>query len=269
MVVRNSEWIDREYGREKWPAILARIDAELAAGERNLARIVNCVRRWETAACGEQLQSVVVAGRALQLPRSFALHGGSGLVLERLVALAEGADAVIELGSGWGYHLLQLWLQGGPRKARYFALEYTAAGRECTQRLAGLDASLALTVLPFDYYDVDLAPLGRFAGRVVVFSCFSIDQIPQLPAGLYAALRRLATRVDGIHFEPAGWQMQGEQGVGSSRAYAERHDYNRNLWPLLQQCAAEGLLRIEASSPNLFGQNPDNSASMIRWSMGP
>jgi hypothetical protein len=268
VVVRNSEWIDREYGREKWPAILARIDADLGAGERDLARIVNRVRRFEIASAEQRLQSVVVAGECLQLPRSFALHGGSGLLLEQLVALADGADAVIELGSGWGYHLLQLWLQGGPRTARYFALEYTAAGRECTRRLAGLEPELALEVLPFDYYAVDLSALGRFTGRVCVFSCFSIDQIPELPAALFSALRTLAPRVDGIHFEPAGWQIAGEACVGSSRAYAERHDYNRNLWPLLQQCAAAGLLRIEASCASLFGQNPDNSAALIRWSMG-
>src|SRR5208283_5065732 len=109
------------------------------------------------------------------------------LLLEQLLALAAGADAVIELGSGWGYNLLQLWLQGGPRAARYFALEYTVAGRECTQRLAGLERELDLKVLPFDYYDVDLSALGRFPGRVCVFSCFSIDQIPELRAGLFTA----------------------------------------------------------------------------------
>jgi hypothetical protein len=268
VVVRNPDWIDREYGREKWPAILAQIDAQLSSGETDLARVVNRVKRLESAISDDRLQSFVVAGRSLQLPRSFALHGGIGLILEKLIALAGDAEAVIELGSGWGYHLLQLWLNGGPRRARYFALEYTAAGRECTRRLAGIEPNLDLTVVPFDYYDVNLDPLGRFAGRVVVFSCFSIDQIPQLPPAIYPALRKLGARVDGIHFEPAGWQMEGDNCIGSSRAYADKHDYNRNLWPLLKQFEAQGLLRIEASFPNLFGQNPDNSAAMIRWSMG-
>jgi hypothetical protein len=266
-VVRSAEWIDREYGREKWPAVLSRIDAELAAGETDLARVLSAVKRWESALTDDRDLSVVVAGCALRLPRSFALHGGLGLILEKLVALAAGAEAIIELGSGWGFNLFHLWLNGGPRAARYFALEYTEAGRQCTQRLAGLQRNLDITVMPFDYYSVNLDPLGRFSGRVFVFSCFSIDQIPQLPPEIFLALRTLANRVDGIHFEPAGWQMEGGC-LGSSQAYADKHDYNRNLWPLLKKLQDDGLLRIEACCPNLFGQNAENSAAMLSWSMG-
>jgi hypothetical protein len=267
-VVRNAQWIDREYDREKWPAILTQIDAELAAGETDLARVINRVKRWEWGLGEESEQRVVVAGRAAHLPRSFALHGGLGLIGEKLVALAEGAEAIIELGSGWGFNLLHLWLNGGPRDARYFALEYTDTGRRCTERLAGLQPNLAITALPFDYYAVDLEQIGRFSGRVLVFSCFSIDQIPELPPAIFYALRKLADRVDGIHFEPAGWQMAGERCVGSSLDYAEQHDYNRNLWPLLNRLQDDGLLRIAARTPEFFGQNPDNSASMLGWSMG-
>src|SRR5208282_1710222 len=196
-IARNAEWIDREYGREKWPAILARIDAELAAGETDLARILNRVKRWEIGLADDRELAFIVAGRALQLPRPFALHGGLGLICERLIALAEGAEAIIELGSGWGFNLFHLWLSGGPRVARYFALEYTEAGRQCTERLASVQRNLAITAVPFDYYAVDLDQLGRFSGRVFVFSCFSIDQIPQLPSAIYLALRKLADRIDG------------------------------------------------------------------------
>jgi hypothetical protein len=263
-VVRSAEWIDREYGREKWPAILSRIDAELAAGETQLARVLSAVKRWETSSGEDRDLSVVVAGRALHLPRSFALHGGLGLILEKLVARAAPADVIIELGSGWGFNLFHLWLNGGPRKA----LEYTLAGRQCTERLAALQRDLDIATMAFDYYAVNLDPLGRLAGRVFVFSCFSIDQIPQLPASIFHALRKLANRVDGIHFEPAGWQMEGEGCLGSSRQYAEKHDYNRNLWPLLNQLQGDGVLRLEACHANLFGQNSDNSAAMLCWSMG-
>jgi hypothetical protein len=267
-VVRSTEWIDREYGRQKWPAILARIDAELAAGETDLARVLSAVKRWEIASAEDRDLSVVVAGRPMSLPRSFALHGGLGLILEKLLAHAASADVVIELGSGWGFNLFHLWLNGGPRTARYFALEYTQAGRQCTERLAGLQRGLDITAIPFDYYAVDLDPLGRFSGRVFVFSCFSIDQIPQLPAAIFLALRKLSNRVDGIHFEPAGWQMEGDCCVGSSQGYAEKHDYNRNLWPLLKELQGEGLLRIAACHANLFGQNSENCAAMLTWSMG-
>jgi len=267
-LVRNAAWIDREYGTEKWPAVLSRIESEVSAGETELARVISRVKRWEADTADPQPRSVVVDGRSMKLPRCFALHGGTGSMTENLIALADGADAVIELGSGWGFNLFHLWLNGGPRTARYFALEYTEAGRRCTERLAVLAPTLDIVAQPFDYHAVDLGGLGSIEGRVLVFSCFSIDQIPQLPAAVYRALAAVADRIQGIHFEPAGWQM-AEACVGSSAEYAGRHDYNRNLWPLLNQLQAEGVLRIGEVIPEFFGQNPENSASMICWSMGP
>jgi hypothetical protein len=266
-VVRDAEWVGREYGREKWPAILARIDLELAAGESHIARVVNRVKRWQLATPEDATLEVVVAGRAMRLPGPFALHGGMGLMLEKLLVLAEGADAIIELGSGWGFNLFHLWLNGGPRMARYFACEYTEAGRLCTERLAAIAPTFAIEALPFDYHQPDLRRVGRFAGRVLVFSCHSIEQIPQLSANLFAELRQVARRVDGVHLEPIGWQMAGERGVGSSQEYAQKHDYNRNLWPLLNQLQASGLLRLGECRPEYFGQNSGNSGSMLCWSM--
>jgi hypothetical protein len=267
-VSRDAAWIEREYGSEKWPAILDRIEAELAAGETDLARIVNKVKDWELGRGGKADRRVVVMGRPLDLPYALGFRAGANLIFEKLAEHLQGAEAIIELGSGWGYNLFHLWLTGAPRTARYFALEYTQAGRRCSERLAGLGAGPDLTTLPFDYYHVDLSALGRFSGRVAVFSLFSIDQIPTLPPDIFPALAALAPQVDCLHFEPAGWQMTDDECVGSSRAYAERHDYNRNLWPLLQQLDREGLLRIEESFPNFFGQNPKNSAALIRWSSG-
>lgn len=186
----------------------------------------------------------------------------------KLVDAAQGAEAIIELGSGWGFNLFNLWLNGAPRAARYFALEYTEAGRLCTERLASLRGDIDIRALPFDYYAVDVSRIGYFSGRILVFTCFSVDQIPQLSPAIYSSLRGLARRIDGIHFEPAGWQMEGERCVGSSRSYAELHDYNRNLWPLLNRLQADGLLRLGDCCPEFFGQNAANSASMLCWSMG-
>jgi hypothetical protein len=40
------------------------------------------------------------------------------------------------------------------------------------------------------------------------------------------------------------------------------------LWPLLQGLDRDGVLRIEESFPNFYGQNPENSAALIRWRSG-
>ena len=65
-VTRNREWVAREYGREKWPAILSRIDAELGAGETDLSRVVNRVKRWETGSAEGGEEQFVVADRLLE-----------------------------------------------------------------------------------------------------------------------------------------------------------------------------------------------------------
>jgi hypothetical protein len=128
-VQRDQRWVEREYGQEKWPALLAPIEAELAAGESDLGRVVNRVRRFE-------------------------LRGGA------------------------------------ERWAVFYALEYTASGRACTRRLATLQPLLDVRVLPFDFTNVDLTPLGTFAGRIVVFTSQAIEQIPQLSRGFFDALAR-------------------------------------------------------------------------------
>jgi hypothetical protein len=268
-VNRDSAWIDREFGREKWPAIAARIDVELAAGERDLARVVHRVKRWEWQTDRMVRTPVTVDGVCYELPWAFSLHGGLGMQIERLIEAADGADAIVELGSGWGYHLFELWLHGAPRGAVYRALEFTAAGRDCTTKLAALEPHMPLLALPFDYYHADYAALGTFPKKVLVYSVFSIDQIPYLPRAVFETLRGIAPQVIGMHFEPAGWQMGDVRGArsGSSQRYADRHDYNRNLWPLLRELERDGVVEIGETQPELFGMNAENGASMISWSM--
>ncbi len=267
-ISRTTAWIDREFGREKWPAISARIDGEIAAGETDLARVVSRVKRWELHTERTSPAPITVDGVRLEVPWAFGVHGGLAMQIEMLIDAARGADAIVELGSGWGYNLFQMWLAGGERRAKYYALEFTQTGRDATAALARLEPRLDLAVLPFDYYAVDLDAIGTFPGRVFAFSIFSVDQIPQLSRDVFDALRRLAPQVDGMHFEPAGWQMPERRGArgGSSAQYAERHDYNRNLWPLIAGLERDGLLHVDETRPELFGLNADNSATLIRWS---
>ena len=56
--------------------------------------------------------------------------------------------------------------------------------------------------------------------------------------------------------------------AGTSRAYAEHHDYNRDLLEVLRAEEAAGGLRIEAIEPDVLGLNPDNATTLVRWSAG-
>lgn len=270
---RDQDRVQQEYGVEKWPAV-ARLIGEHAAGEppsgSALARVHHRVTRAH-AAPGDPLarHDTMLTGRRQTVPVSLAVGGAERLAVDLVVdACSERTDLVIELGSGWGRHVLGAWLAGGPRDALYIGAELTAAGREASEQLAGLDADLRFVSHAFDYHDPSsLRGLGAFE-EAVVFSVHSVEQIPRLHPRIPAAIAGLATSVRCLHFEPVSWQASAAPSAGTSRAYAEQNDYNRDLLEVLRAEEAAGGLRIEAIEPDLVGLNPDNATTLVRWSAG-
>jgi hypothetical protein len=264
---RTREAVEREYGEEKWPEIdrLVRSERE-AEPDGGLARVLGRVARsqWRNTR-PLATQRVVLDGEIARAPLSGA-YGAAQVTLLDLVSEAcrDETSLIIELGSGWGWHLLTLWAQGGPRGATYVGAEFTAAGRRAAERLAALDPRLQFRSLPFDYHDPFLDGLGSY-DHAVVFTVHSIEQIPFVKPTLFDAIRGVASRVTCLHFEPVGWQLDGYGGCGSSAAYAERQDYNRNLVEVLRVEERERRLTIDAIAPDLFGININNSTTVLRW----
>jgi hypothetical protein len=268
-VQRDRAWIDREYGRDKWPAVLERIDSLVAAGETSLARVAALVNQWEHGGGGADSTATTVLGQATPLPTALAYPGFYALVRQLLLTRCAEIqpDLVVEIGAGWGRNMVDLWTGGGPRDARYAALEYTEAGRICVQRLAALEPAMRLETGPFDYFAPSLD--GFVPGkRTLVCTIFSADQIPTVPEAAFETLLAAGDDVWGLHLEPFGWQWRDENGgstVGSSAAYAARHDYNRNFWPMMGSLQARGLIKVETVVPELYGANPENAASLLMW----
>ena len=50
-----------------------------------------------------------------------------------------------------------------------------------------------------------------------------------------------------------------------AEVYALRHDYNRNLWQVIEVLAREGSIAICAAEPDLFGLQPDYPLSLVHW----
>jgi hypothetical protein len=269
-VSRDAAWIEREFGREKWPSVLARIRSLLDAGETSLARMLAAAGREEHGESAFDAMDVVLAGKRVAVPAVQAYSGFYTLVRNVLLEQCEALhpDLIVELGAGWGRNLVDLWLGGGPREARYAALELTASGREAARLLGGVEAGLRLEVHPFDYYAPEKTIIAP-GERVLAFTVFSIDQIPALPAAAVEWMLRLGRDVAGVNFEPFGWQCRDELGcadlTGSSAAYAWRHDYNRDFWPVMLGLADKGSLQIARVRPELYGANPDNAASLLQW----
>jgi hypothetical protein len=266
-VSRDAAKFDREYNQEKWPAV-DRAVQELVEREPDprLDRVLHGVARtqWFGAASLEDREHVF-GGQVATVPTAVAFGGQSALVREQVLdACTDQTDLVLELGAGWGWHLLSAWIGGGPADATYVAAEYTEAGRRAATRLAALDPGLRFQAIPFDYYRPAFPEVDR-ARHAVVFSQHSIEQIPTLVPELFDAIRGLADSVTVLHFEPVGWQADQDGRSGSSSDYADHHDYNRNLVASLREQDAKGSLELEWIRPEVVGVNPSNSTTVARW----
>ncbi len=269
-LTRDAAWVSREYGTEKWPDILHKIGELSDRGERMLSRVVNLLKRYEREQPGLAPCDSVVGGKRLDLPSAYAWEGTYSMIADAVVnACTEETDAIIELGSGWGRNLLEVWLRGAPREAKYYACEFTQAGRECSRALANLAQDLDLTALSFDWYKPDFAAVARPLRHAVVFSASSIEQIPALPPAAYRSLFDLAPRLDVLHFEPVGWQMGDakiEPEVRRRQAeYAETHDYNRNFWAMIEELVASRTIEMIKVDADLVGINPAHPMSLVWW----
>jgi hypothetical protein len=265
-VVRDAAWVTREYGEEKWARMLAEARRLLLDGEDSLARAVAGLNAFQRGEPGIESKEIVLLGGRVQVPAALAYDGLYATVARRLQRLGGDADVVLELGCGWGRSLFELWLGGGPRRARYCAGEFTAAGRECAALLAGLEPALSLEVFAFDFHQ-PAYPAAARGRKLLVYTLHAIEQAPILRAEAVDGLLALAEEVVGFHLEPVGWQLRpaGSAEAAAGEAYARRHDYNRNLVELLREFEAAGRISIERALPDFAGVNPNNPGALIEW----
>ena len=269
-MARTRQWVAREYGNEKWPAVERLVERacieEGSAPQMSRVLALVCRQEWYQGEAASVNQEAIVDGRYVQPPRSVTFGGFQHYVTEAtLEACQPEPDLVLELGSGWGRNLVTLWLAGGPREASYVGAEYTDAGRRAAARLASLEPALRFESMPFDYHSPDLSGLARVR-RAVVITVHSVEQVPHVGQELIEAVRRLGDEVECLHFEPVGWQRGDADRAGSSREHAEAHDYNRNLLSLLQACERCGEIEIVGVDTEVIGAGtPLNATSLIRW----
>jgi hypothetical protein len=266
-VRRDREWVDREYGTEKWPAIETLIDQLMATepSPPRLERVLSLLARHELLPDGPMAaRRVMVGGESQTLPAAIAVGAYRMLITESVVdACAADTDLVVELGAGWGRNLLSVWLAGGPSQALYVAAEYTEAGLRAAQTLAELEPSLHFLALPFDFHEPDLSALAA-NGRAVVFTVYGVEQIPRLRPDFVDSVLRLADDTTVLHFEPVGWQLPGPSPE-ATRIYAEQNDYNRNLVGILEEADRQGKIRLEQTMVDVIGLNADHPISLLVW----
>jgi hypothetical protein len=253
-----------------WAPVLAATERILKV-EHSLARVIG---RLSLGDAPERLpyepMKFISSGTVIDI----SAQGYSGIygdILLRTVMqmCRNGADNVVELGSGWGNYLFQTWLHGGPRDARYYACEYSENGRACTARIATVADETKIAPIFFDYHHPDYSAIEP-GKKTVVYTSHSIEQIQTLKADVILGLLDLGEEVEGLHLEPVGWQVrhQRRQRLPEFSARHEgrcrKYQYNENLWSLLRSLPAAGKIRITDCVPDIIGMEY-NPSTLIRW----
>jgi hypothetical protein len=130
---------------------------------------------------------------------------------------------------------------------------------------ARLDRRAPVKPVFFDHH-VPALPFLKKARRVLIFSCHSIEQIAQLPERYFDILAESAPEIVGVHFEPFGFQMGGNDSVTNEHhAFIREKKYNVDLLARLREAETRGMLAVRRLMANAFAPQPENPTSVAVW----
>jgi hypothetical protein len=265
-VVRDASWVEREYGRDKWPVVLKEIQRSIVAGECSLIRLISDLVRQEWNEPDLRIVTAIAGGERVRLSSALAWYGFYALVSETVIAACRNdTQAIVDLGCGWGRSLFDVWLRGGPRSAAYYGMEFTQAGRDCVTALAALEPAMLVRTARFDYRNPDFSPLPKPLKHAVVYTIASTDQVSFLEKNAYRRIFDIAEAIDCLHFEHIGWQMEPGPRTAANRDYALSNDYNQNLWQLVTELKNNGEIELVEARPDLFGPEAHYPLSIVHW----
>jgi hypothetical protein len=251
--VKTPEEIDREFGREKWGALLERFrqnpDAKLAD-----------VDEW---AAGDAGQSLTTVGEHLVLMTAEESHSAYIAYIADAVEKRLPASAIVELGCGYGSVINALAKRPEFQGMDFQAADFTKTGPE----LAGLIAEnegVQLRTGHCDFTSGELTELDIPPGAIV-YTAYAAQYVEELGPHFVEGLIALEPRAV-VHIEPVYEHATGSTLLGLlRRRYIEANGYNRNLSTVLHDHEARGSLEILEETAPAFGPNPLLAASVIAW----
>jgi hypothetical protein len=254
-----------------WGHVLTVAKARIDAGENSLSRVLRQVEAEWRSTSGLKPVGGAALGNAIEMPMAALIGARQALWRQVLIdACRPDTSLIVEIGSGWGQNLLDLYLGGGPRRATYFALEPSQSGRTCFSLLASLEPALTARSAAYDYSQPCYEDVPRGHAHALIFTSHSIEPEPELNREVLTELFPLASELTVVHFEPVGWQIRAERGleaarVGATKEYSEAKKYNRNLWELLVDLEKLGRIDLLTADPDIFCHKRFNVSSLIIW----
>ncbi|MEW5726365.1 MAG: hypothetical protein AB1918_00925 [Pseudomonadota bacterium] len=179
-----------------------------------------------------------------------------------------GYDAIVELGSGFGQKLFQLYLAGGPGNIPYFGAELWEEGRRGAERLAALEPALDFRSVAFDFNAPDLSFLAGFR-KVLLFTNAALCNVTTLPGDLMERLSAAAPQVMGYHFEFVGHQIRRDvPALAWFYRMADERKYNTNFVQLFLDAHRGNRIRAHFLAPDVYDVSSGHPVTVAIWSGG-
>lgn len=177
----------------------------------------------------------------------------------------EEFDCIVELGSGLGRNLFEIYYNGGPAKTKYYACEISSSGRRLTETLAALAPELNIVTCTFDHRRPDFSFLEE-RGKVLFFTCHSIEQVDRIPANYFDLLADAADRVTCIHFEPFGFQISTTDEISKAQErYVRENNWNTNFLEVLNASGKTGKIKVAFMARDIFASDGNTPTSVALW----
>lgn len=251
---KTPEEIEREFGREKWGALLERFRATPSAG-------LDEVDRWAAGTVAPLLASV---GEHLVLMSQEEAHSSYLAYVADALAPYLPGPALVELGCGYGSVILGLARRPEFNGLALFAADYTLTGPELAAAIAGRE-QVPLTAGRCDLTADPVTGLSIPEGAVI-FTAYAAQYVEPLADAFVAGISALRPKAV-VHIEPVYEHCDPGTLLGLLRQrYIEANGYNRNLVTILQDHESRGAIEILEERPPAFGPNPLLAASVIAWS---
>lgn len=251
---KTPEEIEREFGKEKWGALLERFRTGPRAG-------LDEVDRW---AAGSVAATLTTVGDHLVLMTPEESHTAYIAYIANALEPHLPGSALVELGCGYGSVILGLGLKPEYAGLALFAADYTLTGPELAAAIAGREG-LELTAGRCDLTKCPTTALDIPEGAVI-FTAYAAQYVEPITDAFIEGISALRPKAV-VHIEPVYEHCDDSTLLGLLRQrYIQANGYNRNLVTILHDHEARGTIEILDESPAAFGPNPLLAASVIAWS---
>jgi SAM-dependent methyltransferase len=251
-VRRDADHVAAEYDSGRWRRVLETRDWLAADSLESFVR-------------GNDPRPLVgkIDGQVVELPAA-EYYGQRVQLLQRLLReAAADADALTELGCGYGLNLFSLALCAGWRMLRGFDVSPNAvqAGREIARHF-NLEQRVAFDIL--DLTQADHPNFPQVQGKTL-FTFFCLEQLPHLiPCVLDNILAQRPSRV--IHVESASELLKLHRPLDLvNYAYIHSVDYQSRLVFSVRELAAQGRLRLLECRRIDWAPTLHNDGSLLIW----